>query len=167
MEKFKRSINGYNIDEVNAFIDDVITKVELIITEEKKIKNDIVIKEKKIRELEDAILRYQNMENQLHTSLLNAEQNGEYIKKVAKSEGNAIISASRKDMIGSSLYLVGKNFDNDEYVKDARPCAMCKRVIINSGIEKIYIRNDKEKYTEINVNDFITNDESLKGILGY
>ena len=44
MEKFKRSINGYNIDEVNAFIDDVITKVELIITEEKKINNDIVIK---------------------------------------------------------------------------------------------------------------------------
>ena len=82
-------------------------------------------------------------------------------------EENAIISASRKDLIGSSLYLVGKNFDNDEYVKDARPCAMCKRVIINSGIEKIYIRNDKEKYTEINVNDFITNDESLKGILGY
>ena len=97
MEKFKRSINGYNIDEVNAFIDDVITKVELIITEEKKIKNDIVIKEKKIRELEDAILRYQNRENQLHTSLLNAEQNGEYIKKVAKSEGNAIISEAKRN----------------------------------------------------------------------
>ena len=97
MEKFKRSINGYNIDEVNAFIDDVITKVKLIITEEKKIKNDIVIKEKKIRELEDAILRYQNMENQLHTSLLNAEQNGEYIKKVAKSEGNAIISEAKRN----------------------------------------------------------------------
>lgn len=97
MEKFKRSINGYNIDEVNTFIDDVITKVELIITEEKKIKNDIVIKEKKIRELEDAILRYQNMENQLHTSLLNAEQNGEYIKKVAKSEGNAIISEAKRN----------------------------------------------------------------------
>lgn len=97
MEKFKRSINGYNIDEVNAFIDDIITKVELIITEEKKIKNDIVIKEKKIRELEDTILRYQNMENQLHTSLLNAEQNGEYIKKVAKSEGNAIISEAKRN----------------------------------------------------------------------
>ena len=97
IEKFKRSINGYNIDEVNAFIDDVITKVELIITEEKKIKNDIVIKEKKIRELEDAILRYQNMENQLHTSLLNAEQNGEYIKKVAKSEGNSIISEAKRN----------------------------------------------------------------------
>ena len=38
---------------------------------------------------------------------------------------------------------------------------------INRIREKIYIRNDKEKYTEINVNDFITNDESLKGILGY
>ena len=37
------------------------------------------------------------MENQLHTSLLNAEQNGEYIKKVAKSEGNAIISEAKRN----------------------------------------------------------------------
>lgn len=59
-------------------------------------------------------------------------------------EENAIISASRKDMIGSSLYLVGKNFENDEYVKDARPCAMCKRVIINSGIEKYILEMIKK-----------------------
>ena len=40
MEKFKRSLNGYNVDEVNAFIDDVIKKVELIIEEEKNIDVD-------------------------------------------------------------------------------------------------------------------------------
>ena len=121
MEKFKRSINGYNIDEVNAFIDDVITKVELIITEEKKIKNDIVIKEKKIRELEDAILRYQNMENQLHTSLLNAEQNGEYIKKVAKSEGNAIISEAKRNanrIISDSLIRAEKTEHETQMLKN-------------------------------------------------
>ena len=117
MEKFKRSINGYNIDEVNAFIDDVITKVELIITEEKKIKNDIVIKEKKIRELEDAILRYQNMENQLHTSLLNAEQNGEYIKKVAKSEGNAIISEAKR-IISDALIRAEKTEHETQMLKN-------------------------------------------------
>ena len=70
-------------------------------------------------------------------------------------------------MIGASLYLVGKNYNSDEYVKDARPCAMCKRIIINSGIEKIYVRNTKSKYTIIDVQDFIDNDDSLEGKLGY
>ena len=82
-------------------------------------------------------------------------------------EENAIISAARKDMIGSSLFLVGKTYETGEYVKDARPCAMCKRIIINSGIEKIYIRNTKTEYTVIDVNEFIKNDESLEGTLGY
>ena len=36
-------------------------------------------------------------------------------------------------LVQAAFGLVGKNFDNDEYVKDARPCAMCKRVIINSN----------------------------------
>ena len=44
---------------------------------------------------------------------------------------------------------------------------MCKRMIINSGIEKIYIRNTKTEYTVIDVNEFIKNDESLEGTLGY
>ena len=35
MDKFKRSLNGYNVDEVNAFIDDVIKRVESILAEEK------------------------------------------------------------------------------------------------------------------------------------
>ena len=82
-------------------------------------------------------------------------------------EENAIISAARKDMIGASLFLVGKNYGKNEYVKDARPCAMCKRIIINSGIDKIYIRNTKTKYTVIDVKEFIENDETLEGILGY
>ena len=82
-------------------------------------------------------------------------------------EQNAIISARRSDMIDSDLYLVGKTYGANEYVKDARPCAMCKRVIINSGIKKIYIRNTKEKYTEIDVNEFILDDDSLNETLGY
>lgn len=83
------------------------------------------------------------------------------------AEENAIISASRRDMIGSSLFLVGKNFNDNEYVENAMPCSMCKKVIINSGIEKIYIRNDKDKYTVIDTKEFIDNDESLEGKLGY
>ena len=44
---------------------------------------------------------------------------------------------------------------------------MCKRTIINSGIEKVIIRDTKDTYREINVQEFIDNDESLEGSMGY
>ncbi|MBQ7030892.1 MAG: cytidine deaminase [Bacilli bacterium] len=83
------------------------------------------------------------------------------------AEQNAIISASRRDMIDSTLYLVGKNYLDGEYVSNARPCALCKRMIINAGIKEVIIRNNKTDYTVIDVKEFIINDESLEGVKGY
>lgn len=83
------------------------------------------------------------------------------------AEQNAIISASRNEMIDSTLYLVGKDYKTGNYVEKARPCAFCKRMIINAGIKKVVVRDTKDKFTEINVQDFIDNDESLEGIKGY
>ncbi len=83
------------------------------------------------------------------------------------AEQNAIISASRRDMIDSTLYLVGKDYNTGEYVENAKPCALCKRMIINAGIKQVIVRNTKTEYTVIDVNDFIKNDESLEGTKGY
>lgn len=83
------------------------------------------------------------------------------------AEANAIISASRKEMIGGLLFLVGKEVGSNKYVKNANSCAMCKRLIINSGIEKVYIRDGKSEYREILVKEWIDNDESLSGTKGY
>lgn len=78
------------------------------------------------------------------------------------AEANAIISASRRNMIGSTLYLVGKERDSNEYVANALPCSMCKRLIINSGINKIIIRDDKENYRVVEVEHWIDKDDSLE-----
>ena len=83
------------------------------------------------------------------------------------SEANAIISASRKDMIGSTLYLVGKNAKDGTLVEDANSCSMCKRLIINAGIENVVIRKTKDDYRVINVQDWIDNDDSLNAEMGY
>ena len=83
------------------------------------------------------------------------------------AEQNAIISAPRKDMIASTLYLVGKDYQTKDYVKNAMPCALCKRMIINAGIKEVIIRNDKNNYTIIDTEEFIKNDESLEGVMGY
>lgn len=83
------------------------------------------------------------------------------------AEQNAIISASRRDMIDSTLYLVGINYKDKTYVENANPCALCKRMIINSGIKEIIIRDTKKKYRIIKVEDYVKNDESLEKTLGY
>jgi len=44
---------------------------------------------------------------------------------------------------------------------------MCKRLIINAGIETVYVRDDENNYRVIQVKDWVENDESLDGIMGY
>lgn len=81
------------------------------------------------------------------------------------SEQNAIISAARKDCIGSILYLVGKEYETGEYVKNTTSCNLCKRFVINAGIEKVIVRDTKENYKIIEVEDWIKDDELLRGKL--
>ena len=84
------------------------------------------------------------------------------------AEANAIISASRERMLNSSLYLSGIDLkDSNNYVKNANPCSMCKRMIINAGIEQVFIRDDKDHFRRIAVQEWIDNDESLNGAMGY
>ncbi|MCL2446271.1 MAG: deaminase [Oscillospiraceae bacterium] len=84
------------------------------------------------------------------------------------AEANAIISASRKDMLGSAMYLAGTDVRTGNYVENASSCAMCKRLIINAGISMVYIRNDKDNYQIVNVlHDWIEQDDSLAGTFGY
>jgi Deoxycytidylate deaminase len=83
------------------------------------------------------------------------------------AEANAIISAEREKMIGSVLYLSGREVDTGEFINQSNSCSMCKRMIINAGIEKVVIRDSQDCYRMIDVQDWIENDESLNGSFGY
>ena len=77
------------------------------------------------------------------------------------AEQNAIIAAPRNEMIGATLYLAMCNSKTGELVPDASPCNMCRRMIINAGIERVVIRNSKDEYTIHNVQDYIDQDDTL------
>ncbi len=77
------------------------------------------------------------------------------------AEANAIISASRRDMIGATIYLVGRDARTNELLHDAMSCSMCKRQIINAGIDRVVIRVDESSYRTIPVNDWIESDDSI------
>ncbi len=102
-------------------------------------------------------------------AMLNVPRGERYeLCRSVHSEANAIISASRRDMIGATLYLVGKDCTSGEVVHDATSCSMCKRLIINAGIKNVIVRNSHDEYTVIDVEkDWIDNDDSLGDTLGY
>ena len=77
------------------------------------------------------------------------------------AEANAIISAARRDMMGATLYLSGRDAKTGELLDDTMPCSMCRRLIINSGIEKTVCRVGDGKLVIIHTRDWVFNDDSI------
>ena len=83
------------------------------------------------------------------------------------AEANAIIAASRGQMLGSTLYLACEDAKTGLLEPGTCSCMMCKRMIINAGIGAVIVRDTPEEYRTIDVEDWITNDDSLTGVAGY
>ena len=73
--------------------------------------------------------------------LNNIPHGEQYEKCVAvHAECNAIISASRHEMLGAILYLAGfEGLDNP--INNPEPCMICTRLIKNAGIETVINQN--------------------------
>ena len=83
------------------------------------------------------------------------------------SEANAIIAAPREQMLGATLYMACVDPNDGSLVPHTTSCMMCKRQVINAGIETVIVRDDKDNYRIIPVSDWIENDDSLSGVFGY
>ena len=76
-------------------------------------------------------------------------------------EANAIISASRRDMVGGTIYLVGRNAATGELLPDATSCLMCRRMVINAGLERVVIRRTKTEFEVVPVETWIAEDDLM------
>ena len=77
------------------------------------------------------------------------------------AEANAIISASRRDMVGGTIYLVGRDARTGELLADATSCLMCRRMVINAGLEKVVIRRTDTEFETVPVAAWIAEDDLL------
>ena len=80
------------------------------------------------------------------------------------AEANAIISASRRDMVGATLYLVGKDARTGELLGDATSCAMCRRQVINAGIARVIIRRTPTEFQTVDVADWIGAEDDVPAL---
>ena len=75
------------------------------------------------------------------------------------AEANAIISASRRDMVGGTIYLVGRDARTGELLADATSCMMCRRMVINAGLEKVVIRRTETDFEIVDVQEWVEEDD--------
>ena len=80
------------------------------------------------------------------------------------AEANAIISASRRDMVGSTLYLVGRDGQTGALLRDATSCAMCRRQVINAGIQRVIIRRTETEFEVVDVNDWVHQEDDVPAL---
>ena len=77
------------------------------------------------------------------------------------AEANAIISAARSETIGATLYMACVDPATGELIPNSTSCSMCRRLIINAGIQRVVIRNTKTDYSVVHVEDWVREDDSL------
>ena len=78
------------------------------------------------------------------------------------AEANAIISAARRDCVGGTLYLVGRDARTGELLPDATSCAMCRRQVINAGLKYVVIRKTPTEFQVVDVEkEWVEEDDSL------
>ena len=78
------------------------------------------------------------------------------------AEANCIISAARNESLGATLYMACRDPETGERIAGSTSCAMCRRLIINAGIERVVIRDTASEYRVVHVEDWIREDDSLE-----
>lgn len=92
------------------------------------------------------------------------------------AEQNALINAAPDQMQGATMYLYGYDCVNDRVVENCNCCPICKRMIINAGIEQVIFADADQgipcpgvdyRCKTIKVRDWVENDDSLNVAEGY
>ena len=70
--------------------------------------------------------------------------------------------APRGEMLGATLYMACRNPKDDSLIPGSTSCSMCRRLIINAGIEKVVIRDTPTTYRTVDVRrEWVEEDDSL------
>lgn len=107
LEKFSYATNGYNCEEVNQFISDVIVQTENIVARCKE-------QRREIEELKKELEHYKELENTLKMAILRAEETGDNIKRMARNEAEMIIN----DAKGNASRIVNESLLRAEKIEN-------------------------------------------------
>lgn len=100
MEKFTRTLRGYDPNEVNRFLDQVIQQVEEIVKENKEKDariHELEHFEKENRRLVQKLEQYEKVENTLNRAIIMAQKTSDQMRSSAHQEAEVILSDAKKN----------------------------------------------------------------------
>jgi len=107
MEKFNRTLRGYDPDEVNDFLDKVIGRVESMVKELKKKDDFIAEQDKKLasfstleeenKNLKEKLAQYERIEGTLNRAIMMAQKTSDQMRLAASKEGELLIEEAKKN----------------------------------------------------------------------
>ena len=71
------------------------------------------------------------------------------------------LQVPRRDMVGGTIYLVGRDARTHALLSDATSCPMCRRHIINAGLERVVIRHTPTEFQVVDVQDWIDSEDDV------
>ncbi len=107
MEKFNRTLRGYDPDEVNEFLDKIIGRVETMVKEIKKKDDLLAEKDSKIasfsnlaeenKNLKEKLAQYERIEGTLNRAIMMAQKTSDQMRVAASKEGELLIEEAKKN----------------------------------------------------------------------
>ena len=100
MEKFNRTLRGYDPEEVNIFLDQVISRVETMFKEiEQKDKEISKLQEQlsKVNKNQERLEQYERMEDTLNRAIIMAQKTSDQLKLAAHKESEIMLDDAKKN----------------------------------------------------------------------
>lgn len=133
MNKFNKEFNGYNKDEVNNFLSDVIVQTEKLLAK-------LEIQQNEINSLKNQIIHYQDIERSLNLALNNAQEAGESIRRNARNEAKSIVDEA---------YRNANRIVNDALIRSEKIDLKTENAIKNLRVFKNRLRRIVEQQLEV------------------
>lgn len=135
-KEFRHAFRGYDEDEVNEFLDQVIKDYEALIRENKDLENQI-------QTLQDRLNHFTNIEETLSKTIIVAQEAADEVKGNAKKEAQLIIRESEKNadrIINEALVKSGKiALEIEELKKQASIYRTRFRTLLEAQLELLKV----------------------------
>ncbi|MGI6705352.1 MAG: DivIVA domain-containing protein [Clostridia bacterium] len=142
-KEFSRSFRGYDEDEVDSFLDEVVEEFERLYKENLEIRDRISM-------LHEQITHYKTMENTLKETLItaqktadevieNAQKKGELIIKEAEDQGKQIVEEAKREVMEIQK-------ESDELRKQMQVFKMRFKTLLETQLEMVM--NEKDLFGE-------------------
>ena len=133
MEKFSTAFRGYDKNEVKEYLDKIITEYERLLNSKKEA-------DSKIKELNEKLEYFTNLESTMNRAIFNAESAGDDIKKLARREAEGLINEARRN---------ANRIINDALIKAEKAAESADKLKRNVSILKRRLKSIIEGQLEV------------------